>query len=61
MAWKINEVDAEVHAFEASALLTDEVLAVLTRRLSEAMARQHSDDAGRRRDTALGANRRARE
>lgn len=61
MAWKINEVDAEVHAFDASALLTDEVLAVLTRRLGEAMARQRSDDAGRMRDTALGANRRARE
>ncbi|ARE41828.1 hypothetical protein RGUI_3687 [Rhodovulum sp. P5] len=61
MPWKINEVDAEVHAFDASALLTDEVMAVLVQRLREALARDAAEDRGRSRDTAIGANRRAQE
>lgn len=61
MPWKINEVDAEIHAFDASALLTDEVVAILSARVSEAIDKRRSESEGRARDAAVGSNRRARD
>ena len=59
MAWKINEVDAEIHAFDATALLTDEVMAVLVDKISEATAQRTAENQVRQRDAALGSNRRS--
>ena len=60
MPWKINEVDAEVHAFDASALLTEEVVAALTARITQAMARERGEREQRRRDISLEAASRGR-
>ena len=54
----VNEVHTEVHAFDASALLTDEVLRVIDERVAAAMARQASSDALRARDTEIRDTRR---
>ncbi len=59
MVWKINEVETEVHAFDATALLTDEVMAALTRKLTLALARQTAEAERQQSDAEIGPNRRA--
>lgn len=54
----INEVHSEVHAFDATALVDDEVLELITRRVAEELARMRAAEAGRDRDTALTGRRR---
>jgi len=59
MAVKIGEVESELHAFDATALLTEEVIAVLAVRMAEAMEKEKSETLSRHRDTAVGNNRRS--
>ena len=49
----VNEVHTEVHAFDASALLTDEVLRVIDERVAAAIARRASADVARARDIEI--------
>lgn len=58
MPVRINEVHSEVMAFDASALLTEEVVQVLTRRIAEELARRGRDDALRDRDATIAPQRR---
>jgi hypothetical protein len=57
----INEVRSEVHAFDASALLTEEVLRVLTRRVADEIRRMATEDAIRARDKVVTEGRRAQD
>ncbi len=54
----INEIETEVNAFDASALLTDEVLRVLVQRVAEELARSGREDKLRARDAQMSAQRR---
>ncbi len=58
MPVKIKEVLSEVHAFDATALLTEEVMEVLTQRVAEGMRRSHAEDQLRDRDSQMTAQRR---
>ena len=58
MPVRINEVHSEVMAFDASALLTEEVVQVLTRRIAEELARRGRDDALRGKDATIAPQRR---
>jgi hypothetical protein len=58
VAVRINEVRSEIHAVDASALLDDEVLQVITRRVAEELDRMRAVAAGRHRDAALTGRRR---
>ena len=49
----INEVRSEVHAVDATALVDDEVLRMIARRVAEELDRMRAAEAGRHRDTAL--------
>lgn len=49
----INEVNTEVHAFDASALLTEEVIRALVPRLLEEMRRMEAQQAERARDASV--------
>ena len=61
MPVKINEVRSEVHAFDATALLTEEVMEVLTRRVVEELRRTNAQDQLRSRDTQMTQQRRQAE
>ena len=61
MPVKINEVRSEVHAFDATALLTEEVMEVLTRRVAEELRRTSAQDQQRSRDTQMTQQRRQAE
>lgn len=61
MPVKINEVRSEVHAFDATALLTEEVMEVLTRRVAEELRRTNAQDQLRSRDTQMTQQRRQAE
>lgn len=58
MPVKINEVRSEVHAFDVTALLTEEVMEVLTRRVAEELQRSNAQDQLRSRDTQMTQQRR---
>lgn len=58
MSVLINEVRSEVHAFDATALVDDEVVELITRRVAVELDRMRSDEAERHRDTALTGRRR---
>jgi hypothetical protein len=58
MAVRINEVRSEVHAFDATALVDDEVLRMITLRVADELARMRAAEAGRNRDAALTGRRR---
>lgn len=57
----IDEVETEINAFDASALLTDEVLQVIVRRVTEEMRRSQRDDTLRQRDAQVSQQRRQTE
>jgi hypothetical protein len=61
MPVKINEVRSEVHAFDATALLTEEVMEMLTRRVAEELRRTNAQDQLRSRDTQMTQQRRQTE
>lgn len=61
MPVKINEVRSEVHAFDATALLTDEVMEVLTKRVIEELQRTGAQEQQRSRDTQMTQQRRQAE
>lgn len=54
----INEVNTRVHAFDASSLLSDEVMRVIVERVTAAMVHQAAADAGRARDREIRDGRR---
>ena len=55
----INEVHSEIHAVDASALLSEEVLRLLTARVLEEIRRQEVEEARRNRDAKVTDARRA--
>lgn len=55
----INEVHSEIHAVDASALLSEEVLRLLTARVIEEIRRQEVDQSRRNRDARVADSRRA--
>ena len=55
----INEVHSEIHAVDASALLSEEVLRLLTARVVEEIRRQEVEAARRDRDARVTGARRA--
>ena len=59
MPIRINEVNSTVHAFDATALLTEEVLSVLIDRLTEEVERRQREGESRRQDTQVDQGRRA--
>ena len=58
MAVRINEVRSEVHAVDATALVDDEVLRLITLRVADELDRRRTAEAGRHRDAALTGRRR---
>ena len=56
----VNEVHTEVHAFDATSLLTEEVLRVLVKKVAEELARQSADEALRARDAEIRDSRQRR-
>ena len=54
----INEVHSEIHAVDASALLSEEVLRLLTARVIEEIRRQELDQSRRDRDAKVADSRR---
>lgn len=55
----INEVHSEIHAVDASALLSEEVLRLLTARVVEEIRRQQVEESRRNRDARVADSRRA--
>lgn len=58
MSVQINEVKSTVHAFDATALVDEPVLRIITERVAEEMERKRAAEAGRTRDAALTGGRR---
>jgi hypothetical protein len=56
----INEVNTEIHAFDASALLSDEVIRALAPRIAAELRRIEADAMQRERDAKVIDARRAR-
>jgi len=59
MPVSINEVRSEVHAFDATTLVNDEVLALITRRVADELVRMRAATTDRDRDTTLADRGRA--